>query len=143
MISSVCAAFHQQFALRLADQFDRLGGGGFAVGDVDDLVLADVETMLLRHCADLFCRTDKDRHDDAGFRGFERAAKRAFIARVGHNGDRSGHLLCSSNEPLVFRRWRVADRADRGDASDLGVFFVEHDHFSPRAGMGCGAAVLL
>ena len=128
------ASFHQELALRLVDQFDRLGGRRFAACNVDDLILTDIETMLPSHRANLLCRADKDRHDDAGFGGFNRPAERAFVTRVGHDGSSRRHLLRSSHQPFIFRGRRVADRANRGDASDLVFYFAEHVHLSTRAG---------
>ena len=59
------AAFHQQLALGLVDQFHGLGGSSFAMGRVDDLEAADVDAVL-GAASFIFARARPDRGDEAG-----------------------------------------------------------------------------
>ena len=55
------AALHQKLAFGLARKLDRFRRGGFAMGDVDQLESADVQSMLPGDRADLGGRSDEYR----------------------------------------------------------------------------------
>src|SRR6516225_7001231 len=55
------AAFHQQLALAGPNQLDRLGGCGIAVGNIDQLKLADIELMVASDAIDLGGRPNEHR----------------------------------------------------------------------------------
>jgi hypothetical protein len=99
----VQAALHQELAFGLMDQLDRLSSRRVAVGHIDDLETADVETMLTSEGRNLDGRSNQDRFDDTGFRRLDGAAQRRFFAGVHDDGRRWGDLLCPGDQPLVLR----------------------------------------
>jgi hypothetical protein len=48
------------------NELDRFGGGGVAMGNIDDIVAADVDAELLRRCGDLAHRSHQLQLDDIG-----------------------------------------------------------------------------
>ena len=68
------ASLHQELALAGFDELDGLGSRRIAVRNIDNLVLADIDTTLARHCRDLCGRPNQDRLDDAEFRCLDRPA---------------------------------------------------------------------
>ena len=107
------AALHQQLALRLVDEFDRLCGGRIAMRDVDDLELPDVDLVLARDGGDLVCRADEDRNDDAGLGGLDRTAQRGLVARMHDDRLRWRDALRAGDQSIILRSNGVMPR-DRG-----------------------------
>src|SRR5262249_2902140 len=98
---------------------------GVAVGDVDDLVAADIETMLASDGGNLRGRSDENGNDDPGLCRFDRAAQRSLFAGMNDDGGRRRDLLGAGDQPLVLRSHWVADRTDRGDIPNLAV--LQHE----------------
>ena len=95
-------AFHQQFALGLVDQLDRLCGRRCAMGRIDDLKAVDIETVLASHGGNLRSGPDKDRNDEARFRRLDGTAQGSLVAWMSDNGRCGRHLLRSRDESLVL-----------------------------------------
>src|SRR5262245_8985133 len=121
----VQAALHQQLAFGLVDQLDRFCRRGVAVRHVDDLVAADIETMLASDGRNLRDRSDENRNDDPGFRRLDGAAQRGLFAGMNDDGRRRRDLLGAGDQSLVLRSQWIADRTDRGDIPNLAV--LQHE----------------
>ena len=100
------AALHQKLAFGLAQKLDRFRRGGFAVGDVDQLKSADVQSVLPGDRADLGGRSDEYRDDDSGLGRLDDAAKRGLVAGVRHHGS-CRDTLGSRDQTIVFRPRRL------------------------------------
>ena len=106
------AAFHQQIALVLANEVDRLGRCFLAVSCIDDLEPADIEACEVSHRGYFRRRTHEHRLDEACFRTLHDTSQRRVIARVSHDHPGGGDLLGARYEPVVLRHWRPGERAD-------------------------------
>jgi hypothetical protein len=90
----VQTALHQQLALPLVDQFDRLCRGFIAMGDIDDLEFSYVEFVVASDSGDLRCRSNENWDDDSGLGRLDRTTKRCLVARVDHDRRRRRGALC-------------------------------------------------
>jgi len=96
------AALHQQLGAAFACQLHGHVGGGVAVLDVDDLVRGDVQAGCFGHFLDLAARADQQRLDDAHFGGFDGAAQRAFVTRMGDGSRCRGQCLAAGKQQSVL-----------------------------------------
>ncbi len=83
------AALHQELGLPLADELDRLRGGGVAVRRIHDPCAPEIDPVRLRDLFDLRARPHEDRRDEPVRRGVDRAGERARLARM-RDGRRHG-----------------------------------------------------
>src|SRR4029077_3094713 len=112
------AALHQQLAFSLVNEFDRLRGRGFAVVDVDDFELPDVEPVLARDRRVLAGRTNQDRLDKSGLRSVYAAAERSLVTRVNRYRRRRCDLFRGSNQAVVFRVGAARCGVDLSESHD-------------------------
>src|SRR4051794_40325920 len=94
------AAFHQRFGAPLTYELDRFGCRIMAVLSIDDLELADVETVLGRDLADAVFRANEDGLDQFHVGGRESALQRDLVARVS-DGDLYRWEFLSTRDELV------------------------------------------
>src|SRR5690348_13570117 len=107
------ASLHEQLALALPDQLDRLGGGRVAVRHVENSKRRDVEIVVARDFCDFLRRADEGWNDDTRLGSLDGAAQRRLIARVHDDGCRGLHLLGECDEAFVFGVGRSLGRRDR------------------------------
>ena len=71
----VQTALHQQFALRLVNEFNRFGGRCLAVRSIHQLVFTDVEFAIACDGGDLACRSHEDWNDDSDLGGLNQTTE--------------------------------------------------------------------
>ena len=96
----VQAALHQASALPSRTSRTASGGGGLAVGRVDDLEAGDVDVACFAtpRCAR---RPDQDRRDQPRPRGIDGAGERGLVAGMRDRGGSAGRVLAELEQALV------------------------------------------
>jgi hypothetical protein len=98
----VQAALHNELDATAANQLDRLGRGGVAVRNIDDLFRGDVDTESLGQIAYFPFGADEDWHDHAGGGGIESTHQRGLVTRMGHGSRYRGNAASCRDQLIVF-----------------------------------------